>query len=242
MSPEGAYQIAFEVIPPPPATPAASTGNTTAGITTATPEQSSSLSTATIYFPALQSSSSGLLGLGGAQKAARSREASVSQDLPSFSQLSHQQTASTSDEASSLGSGSPYDHQSGAIIAAGPSGNQISGNSPAGSTPRKRPLISLPSSVGLASLSGTSSGIPPASLTSKPKSAFRGTNSTFIKAYEGLPLSGRSEKLWAAPEPREVSLAIFTSGRLVIVADISLRAKTRVSMFCSFAAFSNLIG
>lgn len=86
------------------------------------------------------------------------------------------------------------------------------------------------SSVGPSSISGASSSTSGTSATtSKPKSAFRGTSSNFIRGYEGLPLNAKADKLWHGAETREVTLAVFTTPRYVMISDISLRAKSRVS-------------
>lgn len=126
------------------------------------------------------------------------------------------------DQASSSHSGSSYDNNT------GQAGNNASapGQSPASS--RRRPLMSLPSmpSMPLPSL-GNNSGAAPGSSTSKPKSAFRGTSSNFVKSYEGLPFSGRADKIWQGAEVREVTLAVSTTPKSILINDISPRAKFR---------------
>ena len=218
-TPEGEYTLAFEVCPPPPATPATPGVNTAAHLAAAAahnnPEYPASLATCLIRFPAASTGSgSGLLGLGGSQRTGRTREASISQEAPQL----------PDDQASSSNSASSFDNN--------PNGQPMPGQSPVAS--RKRPLVSLPSmpSMALPGLGGSSNGNASSSASSqpssKPKNAFRGTNSTFVKAYEGLPLSGKAEKLWQGVDPRDVSLAVFTSPRAVLIVDISPRAKTRV--------------
>lgn len=218
-TPEGDYALSFEVFPPPPATPATPGVNTAAHLAAAAahnnPEYPATLSTAVIRFPAASASSgSGLLGLGGSQRTGRTREASISQEPPQL----------PDDQASSSNSASSYDNN--------PNGQSIPGHSPVSS--RRKPLVSLPSmpSMALPSLGSNSNNTASSSSHSstKPKNAFRGTSSTFVKAYEGLPLSARAEKLWQGVDPRDVTLAVFTSPRAVLIADISPRAKTRVSL------------
>lgn len=90
--------------------------------------------------------------------------------------------------------------------------------------------MSLPSmsSMPLPSLgSANNNGGTPAPSTSKPKSAFRGTSSNFVKSYEGLPFSGRAEKIWQGADAREVTFAISTTPKATLLFDISPRAKFR---------------
>lgn len=225
-APEGAYELAYEVTPPPPSSatpmvPGISNVAVVAAAQQAQQEWPSCLATAVIRFPPSQSTGSGgILGLGGNQRSARSREPSA---------VESPQTSSAADESSSACS---YDNAN-ALPGASAASLQY-----ANSTKRK-PLISLPSSVGISSLSSGPSNAQQAPPASKPKSAFRGTSSTFVKAYEGLPFSGRADKLWAGQEYRDVSLAIFTAGKVIIIADISPRAKSRVR--CSIRMFYGLI-
>lgn len=245
-SPEGTYQLAYEIIPPsppPPATTSSKDSNAAAAAAAAAanalPEHPATISIASITFPSItqsglsggSSGGGGLLGLGGSQRNTRTREASFSASVPTgeaggFSPLVQNQSIGIPDEASSSTSTNSLQDSGGA----GGSSHMQSLPSHSPAAGKRKPLMSLPSmtSMPLSSFGGGGSGQPQTPLASKPKSAFRGTNSTFVKSYEGLPLSGRVEKLWAGPEPREVTLAVFTSGKAVIVADISPRAKTRV--------------
>ena len=249
-SPEGSYELAYEVSPPVPATPAtpglAGAGSNpaaTLAALNANPEHSPSLSVVSIRFPAAGSggsgSGSGLLGLGGSQRG-RAREASVSSTAGGAGITGQEYgggfSAPHDDQASSSNSTSSY---------GGENSNSYPSNLPSlspGPPSKRKALVSLPSmpslpSVGLPGLGGgganhgASNGTHKEqnAPTSKPKSAFRGTSSTFVKGYEGLPLSARADKLWQSAEPRDVTLAIFTAGKLVLITDISPRAKSRVS-------------
>ena len=257
-SPEGSYELAYEVSPPVPATPAtpglAGAGSNPAAALAAlnaNPEHIPSLCVVSIRIPAAGSggsgSGSGLLGLGGSQRG-RAREASVSstggaaagglgagitgQQYAGGFNASHDDQASSSNSASSYG---------------GEASNSYPSNLPSlspGPPSKRKALVSLPSmpslpSVGLPGLGGggANHGANAASNvthkeqnapTSKPKSAFRGTSSTFVKGYEGLPLSSRADKLWQSAEPRDVTLAVSTVGKSVLITDISPRAKSRV--------------
>lgn len=242
-SPEGEYLLAYEVSPPVPITPATPGGNATtpaaaaAALASTTNEYPASLSIATIAFPAASSTSggSGLLGLGNSQRGARNKEAAAAasaqassdvygSNIPGPSNLSasvlSQNGQLTDDQASSSQSSSSYDNNG----MQGSNAN-VPGYSPASS--RRRPLMSLPSmtSMPLPSLGG--GGGASGTSTSKPKSAFRGTSSNFIKSYEGLPFSGRAEKIWQGAEIREVTFAISTTPKAILINDISPRAKFR---------------
>lgn len=225
-------------------TPATPGGNSTtpaaaaaaaAALASSTNEFPSSLSVAVITFPAASSSGggSGLLGLGNSQRAARSRDTSTTQvqdlyqsNTPGPSNLSTSVLSANGqpvdDQASSSHSGSSYDNT-------GQQGNvaNAAGHSPASS--RRRPLMSLPSmsSMPLPSMGNNNNGATPGPSTSKPKSAFRGTSSSFVKSYEGLPFSGRADKIWQGQDAREVTFAIFTTPKATFISDISPRAKFR---------------
>lgn len=216
-TPEGEYSLAYEVCPPPPATPAtpgvSAAQQLAAAAASSNPEFPASLSTAVIRFPPSSTSSgSGLLGLGGSQRTGRAREASVSQEAPPL----------PDDQASSSNSASSYDNNN-------PNGHPMPGGSPVSG--RRKPLVSLPSMPSMLGSNSSNAGSANPAPSSKPRNAFRGTSSTFVKAYEGLPLSGKAEKLWQGVDPRDVTLAVFTSPRAVLIADISPRAKTRVGPY-----------
>ncbi|KAK9894675.1 WD40 repeat-like protein [Cystobasidium minutum MCA 4210] len=247
-SPEGEYLLAYEVSPPVPITPATPGGNATsaaaaaasaAALASTTNEYPASLSIAVVTFPANSSTSggSGLLGgLGNSQRNARNIKDTASaqgQDgygsnaPPTPSNLSTSMLSAngqvSDDQTSSQHSGSSYDNNMGQTgsIATAP------GQSPASSC--RRPLMSLPSmsSMPLSSMNINNSGATTSASTSKPKSAFRGTSSNFVKSYEGLPFSGRAEKIWQGAEAREVTLAVSTTPRAILINDISPRAKFR---------------
>lgn len=239
LSPEGSYTLAYEVLPPPPPTPIGSGNNNAAAALAAAhalQEHPATFVTAIVTFPPI-TQSSGLLGLGSSQKTTRAREASFSTDASSFSPLTQNASLGPSDEASSSTS-------TNSLQDSGPGSSQMQsmlGQSPVAG--KRRPLMSLPSmpSMPLSSF-GNNSGQASTPLTSKPKNAFRGTTSTFVKSYEGLPLSARVDKLWAGQDAREVTLAAFTCGKTVFISDISLRAKSRVSPCClDFARLTELI-
>lgn len=232
-------------------------------------EYPATLSTAVITFPPSASSSgSGLLGLGGSQRSARSRDTTLLhthtqggqdgiQGFTSMNTLSgsannnnimnspvsapgmqDDQQTSSSHSGSSYSAAAPFENNNNTLTG-GSSSNPSTAPSPSGS--RRKPLMSLPSMPSMPMPSLSSNGVNAGNAnsnnagnasagpsTSKPKSAFRGTSSSFVKAYEGLPLSGRAEKIWQSNlEAREVTLAIYTTPRATLLADISPRAKFR---------------
>lgn len=227
-TPEGDYNLVYEVGPLPPSTPLSPQIASQAGTQPSPiPDHPAHLTTAVLYFPGSAPSqyhhasngNTSILGLGGQQRSntSRNRDASTSHDGYAGGHQAGASSSSNAEEASSTASGSSYSPlDSNLPIQPQPSSGQ-----------RKRPLVSLPSLSTVPISMSTNSPISANPTSSKPKSAFRGTTSNFVKMYEGLPISAKADKLWGGADAREVILAIFTSTKGVHIMDISPRAKSR---------------
>lgn len=221
-APEGSYKLLFELNAPAP-------GNASAAATPTTgvqlppaplvPEYPASLCTAVLYFPGNAQPIGGgtILGLGNSQRASKIKD----DQHTSQHNNNNEDVASTASGSTASGPDGAPSHQPWA-------GTPVNGQPQAAA--KKKPLVSLPSLAAVPSVLSSSSPAPSSATTSKPKSAFRGTTSTFVKMYEGLPLSSRSDRLWGGSEAREATLAVFTTPRAVLIVDISPRTKNRENL------------
>lgn len=92
--------------------------------------------------------------------------------------------------------------------------------------PKRRTTLGLSSLSSLGASMGSGGASQPAS---RPKAAFKGTNSTFIKSSEGLPLAPQVLRSLASPDvgsptdTKEVdrTFAVHTTGKMVVFSEMS---------------------